>query len=92
MTRAEKNANEYLNWIGRDRVKLAHAQHAVRIAVEQTRRDLLADASDWIEKHISSYINSEYNEFHHCVEYDGTVNKAKMIEDFLNAMKNKEVE
>lgn len=46
-------------------------------------------ACEWIEKNVSNYINYEYNEFHHCCEYDGTVNKPRLIKDFKNAMQNK---
>ena len=46
-------------------------------------------ACEWLEKNTSNYLNYEYNEFHHCLDYDGSVNTARFIKDFKNAMKNK---
>lgn len=41
---------------------------------------------EWLEKHITNYINWEYNEFHQCVEYDGSYDIEKMISDVRKAM------
>ena len=43
-------------------------------------------ASEWLRKHVCNYMNSEYNEFHQCVEYDGSIDKEKLINDFEKAM------
>ncbi len=37
--------------------------------------------SDWLRKHIKTYVNSEYNEFHKTMEYDGSINIEHLIED-----------
>ena len=46
----------------------------------------ISAASEWLRKHICNYINSEYNEFHKCIEYDGSVDKESLINDFEKAM------
>lgn len=43
-------------------------------------------ASEWLRKHVCNYMNSEYNEFHQCAEYDGSIDKEKLINDFEKAM------
>ena len=43
-------------------------------------------ACKWLKEHVSNYIGWEYNEFHHAVEYDGSFNKDKFINDFKKAM------
>lgn len=48
---------------------------------------ILDKASKWIKKNIMNYRNWEYNEFHQCVEYDGSIDIEKMIKDFKKAMK-----
>lgn len=47
---------------------------------------IIKKACEWLEKNISNYQNWEYNEFHQCVEYDGSVDIEKMINDFRKAM------
>ena len=42
--------------------------------------------SDWLRKHTKTYVNSEYNEFHKTVEYDGSINIEHLIEDLKKAM------
>lgn len=42
--------------------------------------------SSWLRDHASNYVNSEFNEFHHCVEYDGTINVEKLIADLKAAV------
>lgn len=46
----------------------------------------ISAASEWLRKHVCNYISSEYNEFHKCVEYDGSIDKEKLINDFEKAM------
>ena len=46
----------------------------------------ISAASEWLRKHVRRYINSEYNEFHKCVEYDGSIDKERLINDFEEAM------
>lgn len=47
-------------------------------------------ASEWLRKNISHYMNSEYNEFHKCVEYDGSIDKERLINDFEKAMQKEQ--
>lgn len=47
-------------------------------------------ASEWLKKHICNYVNSEYNEFHKCVEYDGSIDKERLINDFEKAMQKEQ--
>lgn len=42
--------------------------------------------SDWLRKHIKTYLNSEYNEFHQTVEYDGNIDVERLIEDLKKAI------
>ena len=44
--------------------------------------------SSWLREHASNYVNREFNEFHHCVEYDGTINIEKLIADLKVAVDN----
>ena len=44
--------------------------------------------SSWLRDHASNYVNSEFNEFHHCVEYDGTINVERLIADLKVAVDN----
>ena len=39
------------------------------------------DVCEWLRHHASVYVNSEYNEFHHAVEYDGTIDVDRLIKD-----------
>lgn len=50
----------------------------------------ISAASEWLRKHISRYMNSEYNEFHKCVEYDGSIDKDRLINDFEEAMQKEQ--
>lgn len=45
--------------------------------------------SDWLRKHIKTYVNSEYNEFHKTVEYDGSINIERLIEDLKKAIEQR---
>ena len=47
-------------------------------------------ASEWLRKHVCNYVNSEYNEFHKCVEYDGSIDKERLINDFEEAMQKEQ--
>ena len=38
------------------------------------------DVCEWLQKYAKCYVNGEYNDFHHCVEYDGTIDVDSMIE------------
>ena len=50
----------------------------------------ISDASEWLRKNVCRYMNSEYNEFHKCVEYDGSIDKEKLINDFEEAMQKEQ--
>ena len=56
---------------------------------EQGERVTIQEASNWIRDNGRGYVNGEYNEFHHCFEYDGTVDVERMVSDFIDAMENK---
>jgi len=56
---------------------------------EQKSLDISA-ASEWLREHVCSYMNSEYNEFHKCVEYDGSIDKERLINDFEEAMQKEQ--
>ena len=47
-------------------------------------------ASEWLRKHVRLYMNSEYNEFHKCVEYDGNIDEERLINDFEEAMQKEQ--
>lgn len=50
----------------------------------------ISAASEWLREHVRRYINSEYNEFHKCVEYDGSIDKERLINDFEEAMQKEQ--
>ena len=57
--------------------------------LEKQKHSLNFDAiSSWLRDHVSRYINSEYNEFHHCTEYDGTIDVERLIADLKVALDN----
>ena len=50
----------------------------------------ISAASEWLREHVCAYMNSEYNEFHKCVEYDGSIDKERLINDFEEAMQKEQ--
>ena len=50
----------------------------------------ISAASEWLREHVCHYVNSEYNEFHKCVEYDGSIDKERLINDFEEAMQKEQ--
>ena len=57
--------------------------------LEKQKHSLNFDAiSSWLRDHASRYVNSEFNEFHHCVEYDGTIDVESLIADLKAAVDN----
>ena len=38
------------------------------------------DVCKWLKKYAKCYVNGEYNDYHNCVEYDGTIDVDLMIE------------
>ena len=52
---------------------------------KDVQKNFINDIAEWLTKNINNYVNGEFNEFHHEVEYDGTVNKERLIEDFKKA-------
>ena len=42
--------------------------------------------SSWLREHASKYVNREFNEFHKCIEYDGTINIETLIADLKFAV------
>lgn len=51
------------------------------------KKDLLVIFKDFIKKRGNDFVNSEYNEFHHGIEYDGTIDKEKMIKEIEATLK-----
>lgn len=58
----------------------------VRSEAENQKSLNIGAASEWLREHVCCYMNSEYNEFHKCVEYDGSIDKERLINDFEEAM------
>jgi hypothetical protein len=56
------------------------------LQMEEGRKQAIEKACEWLGKNISNYRNWEYNEFHQCVEYDGSMDIEKMINDLKKAM------
>ena len=53
---------------------------------KEQKHSLNFDAiSSWLRDHVSRYVNSEFNEFHHCTEYDGTINVERLIANTIPA-------
>ena len=48
---------------------------------KDAEKDIIERVANWLKVHVGDYVNGEYNEFHHEVEYDGTVNTKRLIED-----------
>ena len=46
-------------------------------------------ACDWLLDNAKRYYKSEYNEFHQCVEYDGTYYTDNLVTDFKKYMEGK---
>ena len=42
--------------------------------------------SSWLREHASKYVNREFNEFHKCIEYDGTIDIETLIADLKFAV------
>lgn len=53
---------------------------------EWKEQQMIDKACEWLGKNIMNYRNYEYNEFHQCVEYDGSYDIERMISDFRKAM------
>ncbi len=54
---------------------------------KEQKHSLNFDAiSSWLRDNVRRYVNSEYNEFHHCTEYDGTINVERLIADLKVAV------
>lgn len=49
-------------------------------------KTMIDKACEWLKKNICNYQNWGYNEFHQCVEYDGSIDIEKMISDFRKEM------
>lgn len=47
----------------------------------QAEKETIDKICDWLSEHVNSYLNWEYNEFQHGVDYDGTINKTKLVND-----------
>lgn len=62
----------------------------VRSEAEKQKSLNIGAASEWLREHVCCYMNSEYNEFHKCVEYDGSIDKERLINDFEEAMQKEE--
>lgn len=56
------------------------------LQMEEGRKQAIDKACEWLKKNANNYQNLEYNEFHQCVEYDGSYDIEKMISDFRKTM------
>ncbi len=66
-------------------------KHIAYLEQQEEQKSLnISAASEWLRKHICNYMNSEYNEFHQCVEYDGSIDKERLINDFEEAMQEEQ--
>lgn len=55
--------------------------------LKEQKHSLNFDAiSSWLRDHASNYVNGEFNEFHHCVDYDGTIDVERLIADLKVAV------
>ena len=50
----------------------------------------ISAVSEWLRKKVCNYVNSEYNEFHKCVEYNGSIDKERLIKDFEDVMQKEQ--
>ena len=86
--RIRKEIIHYLGLVGKGDGDYAQPMIDRWIAYLEKQKHLLNfDAiSSWLRDHASRYVNSEYNEFHHCTEYDGTINVERLIADLKVAV------
>ncbi len=57
---------------------------------QQGEKETILRAVEWLNNCVNNYINGEYNSFHHEFEYDGTIDKKKLIEDFTKQLSEDE--
>lgn len=80
----EQCPDDFLNPKNRDKM-LAYLEK------QKEQKSLsISAASEWLREHVCHYVNSEYNEFHKCVEYDGSIDKERLINDFEEAMQKEQ--
>ena len=87
------NGYENVDKLEDDYVECAHAKgfrEGYLFGIGKQKSLNISAASEWLRKHISAYMNSEYNEFHKCVEYDGSIDKERLINDFEEAMQKEQ--
>ena len=87
------NGYENVDKLEDDYVQCAHAKgfrEGYLFGIGKQKSLNISAASEWLRKHISAYMNSEYNEFHKCVEYDGSIDKERLINDFEEAMQKEQ--
>lgn len=91
--RIRKELLEYLT-VTRQQDFVAHPERQrwiIYLEKQKEQKSLsISAASEWLKKNVCRYINSEYNEFHKCVEYDGSIDKERLINDFEEAMKKEQ--
>ena len=54
--------------------------------LEQGKKDMLRKTCKWLKDNISNYIVMEWNEFHHCSEYEG-FDIDRLVSDLKRNMK-----
>lgn len=85
------NPGEFVNTPYFEQVGGLYNQTDIEWAFEEggkwMHKTMLKRACKWLKKNTSNYQNWEYNEFHNCVEYDGSMDIEKMISEFKKAMK-----
>jgi len=86
-----KNPGEFVETPYFSQVGGLYSQSDIEWAFEEgalwADKTMLKRACEWLKKNIGNYRNWEYNEFHNCVEYDGSYDIEKMIKDLKKAMK-----
>lgn len=64
-----------------------YKKYSAYLEKQKERKPIDIDfVSDWLKKHVREYVNSEYNEFHKTVEYDGSISIERLIEDLKKAI------
>ncbi len=80
-----KNTHDWVN------LKYDGSQIVAYLEKQKEQKSLnISAASEWLRKHVCRYMNSEYNEFHKSVEYDGSIDEERLINDFEGAMQKEQ--
>ena len=50
------------------------------------RNKAIEDICHWLEQNVRMFLNGDYNEFHHQLEYDGTVDTNRLLSSLKKSM------